>query len=125
MKKSAYLLILLLVFITGFTNCNQTKERVCGLIAATYAGPAVDMTITFTARQTGDGVIEVLTYTTSSGVVTVHNPALPWTATAESKAGTEVSITASGKVKSGSLTIAYDGSSGGNEIHGSDYCSQE
>jgi len=105
--------------------CNQKKEKTCSLIAVSLEGPSVTMTITFKAVQTGDGVIETLTYTTSSGVVTVHNPGLPWAVTAEALARTPISIVASGTVKSGSLKISYEGSSGGNEIQGSDYCSQE
>lgn len=108
-----------------YSSCNSLKELTCALLASTATGPAVDMTITFKAEQTGDGVITSLTYTTSSGVVTISNPKLPWTATAPALANTEVRIIATGNVKKGSLRISYEGTSGGNEIKGNDFCSQE
>lgn len=124
--KTAFLpVVLLCMMFVLFPSCNQKKERTCSLIAASIEGPLEPMTITFKATQTGDGKIESLTYKTSSGIVTVPNPGLPWTITADALANTEVSIIAVGTVKTGSLTISYEGKSTGNEISGSDFCSQE
>lgn len=82
MKKTTILFACLVLMAGIFTSCSSKKERTCNLFAASAGGPQENMTITFTAEQTGDGTISWVTYTTSSGVVTVQNPQLPWTITA-------------------------------------------
>jgi len=123
--KKAYITSVLVILLSGifFTGCK--KERTCDLNATNSAGPGVDMTITYKAEQSGDGEISSLTYLTGSGAVTVTNPSLPWTISVEALATQVVGITATGTTKKGSLTISYEGMSGGNVIYGSDFCNQE
>lgn len=122
MKKTSFV-ILLATMLIGLSSCKKEKEITCNLSKSDQA--PVDMTITFKATRTGDGVITSLTYQTSEKTETIPNPILPWTINAEAAGSTTVTISATGTVKNGSLKIEYHGISGGDEIEGSDYCSQE
>ncbi len=121
MKKFTVLAVFLSFIMIGFTSCKKGTTITCNLAKADKA--PVDMTITFKAIGTGDGTISSLTYKTSTKEETISNPALPWSITADAAAGTNISITATGTTKDGSVTISYEGKSGGSEISGSDFCS--
>ncbi len=121
MRKYAMLFIVLSMVLLVFESCKKDEEITCNLDAHKDQLPE-DMTITFTASKTGDGVINSLSYKTSEGDSTITNPSLPWTQKVDdAKEGTSVSITAQGTVKDGSLTVAFSGE-GGDEL-GSDGCS--
>ena len=121
MKKYALLFIVLSVVLVIFESCKKDEEITCNLDAPGQV--TEDMTISFTASKTGDGVINTLTYKTSEGEQTITNPSLPWTLNVDADGGTSISITAQGTVKDGSLTVAFSGESQGSTIEGSDFCS--
>jgi len=119
MRKYAMLFIVLSMVLLVFESCK--KDETCNLDAHKDQLPE-DMTITFTASKTGDGVINSLSYKTSEGDSTITNPSLPWTQKVDdAKGGTSVSITAQGTVKDGSLKVAFSGEGG--DDSGSDCCS--
>ena len=113
------LFIVLSMVLLVFESCK--KDETCNLDAHKDQLPE-DMTITFTASKTGEGVINSLSYKTSEGDSTITNPSLPWTQKVDdAKGGTSVSITAQGTVKDGSLKVAFSGEGG--DDSGSDCCS--
>lgn len=118
--SSLFMLIIAFVAIS-FSSCKKDSEITCNLNAGDKA--TAEMTITFTATQTGDGVISSLTYKTSEKEETVTNPTLPWTIEADAADATDFSIVADGTVKDGSITVTYKGLGMGSEMEGSDYCS--
>jgi hypothetical protein len=124
MKKYLIHLMLFSVVIIGLPGCKKTSEITCNLATAT-SQPPVEMNITYTATQSGDGTISLLSYMTIAGTVTVQNPSLPWSITVPALTSTNVSISASGTTKNGSLKIGYEGISGGATISGSDFCEQQ
>jgi hypothetical protein len=124
MKKILIFSVFIIAMFVSFSGCKKTSEITCNL-SASATQPPVEMNVVYKALQTGDGTISSLSYTTISGTVTVQNPSLPWTITVPVLTTTNVSISASGTTKNGSLTITYDGTSGGATIHGSDFCEQQ
>lgn len=121
MRKYALLFIVLSFVLVIFESCKKDEEITCNLDAPGQVTD--DMTITFSATKTGDGVINTLTYKTSEGEVTIDNPSLPWTLNVDADGGANISITAQGTVKDGSLTVAFSGESQGSTIEGNDFCS--
>jgi hypothetical protein len=119
--NSFRILLILGLFMFTLTNCNKESEITCNLNASAPA-EGVDIEITYKAIATGDGTITSLTYTSSTGNITVTNPELSWTITTLVPANTPISIVATGTVKNGSLEVTYSGN-GGN-IMGIDNCSQ-
>jgi hypothetical protein len=115
-----YLSLTLIVLI----SCKKTKDITCDL-STSASQPPVEMNVLYTASQTGDGTISSLTYATISGPVTVQNPALPWTVTVPVLTSTNVTMSATGTTRNGSLTITYDGFNGGVSIHGTNSCEQQ
>lgn len=117
--------LLAVVFLTfiviNYTACKKDTEITCNLSKTTSA--PTDMDITFKAVNTGDGAISTLTYTVGATTKTIANPSLPWTVSVSALDGDGITILANGTTKDGSLTISYEGKSGGQEIQGSDYCS--
>jgi len=124
MKKRLVHIILLSVAVIGLLGCKKTQEITCNLSTAS-SKPPVEMTITYTATQTGDGAMSSLSYVTISGTVTVQNPSLPWTVTVPALTSTDVAISATGTTKNGSIKISYEGIGSGAIISGSDYCEQQ
>ncbi len=124
MKKPFSILLGFSLLILVLFSCKKDKESTCSLATAVNR-PAVGMNVTYVATATGDGVISTLSYVDGSGVVTVDNPALPWTATVSVPANADVRITATGTVTNGSLKVEYAGGAGGVTIAGSDMCSHE
>ncbi len=124
MKKRLVYIVLLSVAVIGLIGCKKTKEITCNLSTAA-SKPPVEMTIIYTATQTGDGTLSSLSYATISGIVTVQNPSLPWTVTVPVLTSTDVAISATGTTKDGSLKISYDGVGSGGTISGSDFCEQQ
>lgn len=124
MKKYLIHLMLFSVVTVGLLGCKKTSEITCNLSTAS-SQPPVEMNITYTATQTGDGTISSLTYMTIAGTITVQNPSLPWSITVPAMTSTNVSISATGTTKNGSLKINYEGNSGGATISGSDFCEQQ
>ena len=111
------------LFLLTFTTCKKDSDLTCNL-NATAPAQGVAIEITYEATATGDGAITSLTYASSTGIITVANPALPWTITTLVPSDASISIVATGKVKNGSLKVSYLGSSGGLDISGNDLCSQ-
>jgi hypothetical protein len=107
--------------VISFSSCKKDKEITCNLNTGDQAD--VEMTITFSATKTGDGVISSLTYKTSEKEETISNPILPWTIDVDAAEASDFSIVAEGTVKDGSITVAYHGLGLGSEMEGSDYCS--
>ena len=124
MKKMSFLLLALIPMMFLPVSCKKDKEVTCTLVTAATQ-PPVDMNVTYKATQTGDGTISTLSYVNTTGTITISNPQLPWEFTVAVTTSTNVSISASGTVKNGSLNISYNGTSGGATIAGSDFCSQE
>jgi hypothetical protein len=124
MKKYLIHLILFSALTIGLIGCKKTSEITCNLSTAS-SQPPVEMNITYTATQTGDGTISSLSYMTIAGTLTVQNPTLPWSVTVPALTSTNVSISATGTTKNGSLRISYEGVSGGATISGSDFCEQQ
>ena len=83
----------------------------------------MEMQLTSSASQTGDGDISTLTYKTGDEEVVVTNPDLPWEMIVEVAAETDFSFSASATTKNGSLTISYSGQGVWAKILGSDFCS--
>lgn len=121
LRPLAFSLMFIILLIGG---CKKTSEITCNLNTSATQ-PPVAMNVVYAASQTGDGSISTLSYTTTTGTVTVQNPSLPWTVTVAVLTTTNVSISATGTTKNGSLTITYDGTAGGATIHGKDYCEQQ
>ena len=121
MKKISILAILLASVIISFSTCKKDEEITCDL-SKTGTAP-VDMIIQFKAVGTGDGTISTLSYKVGSTSKIVSNPSLPWTVSVSALSGDDISITASGTTKDGSLTVSYQGQASGNEIEGFDDCS--
>jgi len=125
MKKNLIFSLFLTTLILVMAACHKEEERTCNLTAGPDQ-PFQTMTVVYSAVQTGDGAISSLTYYTSATeTVTVTNPQLPWSVTVTVEPGTNVMISATGKVKNGSLTVSYEGSASGEYISGMDLCSQE
>jgi hypothetical protein len=124
MKKYLNHLMLISIVIIGLLGCKKTSEITCNLSTAS-SQPPVEMNITYTATQTGDGAISSLSYMTIAGTMTVQNPTLPWSVTVPVLTSTNVSVSATGTTKNGSLKISYEGNSGGATISGSDFCEQQ
>jgi len=120
MRQYSSLILILTFILIGFGSCKKDTEITCNLNVADQA--PINMTISFSATQTGDGTISTLTYKTSAGEETITNPSLPWTIDVTADEGTDISITAQGKVKDGSLTVSYLGESQGSVVEGSDFC---
>lgn len=124
MKKYLIHIMLFSVVIIGLLGCKKTNEITCNL-STTSSQPPVEMNITYSATQTGDGTISSLSYMTIAGTMTVQNPTLPWSVTVPALTSTNVSISATGTTKNGSLKISFEGISGGATISGSDFCEQQ
>lgn len=124
MKKRLVHIVFLTVAVIALIGCKKTKEITCSLSTAA-SKPPVEMIITYTATQTGDGALSSLSYATISGTVTVQNPSLPWTITVSALTSTDVAISATGTTKDGSLKISYEGVGSGATISGSDFCEQQ
>ncbi len=126
MKKQITLVLIVIFISIAFNNCkkNDSKDPLnCSLSKQTSVSE--DITITFSATQTGDGVMELLTYKVGSNENTVDNPTLPWQIDIEVSAGTEISIEAKGKTTNGSLKVMMKGSNSTTTIEASDYCEQQ
>jgi len=126
MKKQITLVLVALFISLAFNSCNKNDSKnplTCNLSKQTQVSE--DMTITFSATQTGDGIIESLTYKVGSNENTVDNPTLPWQVDVEVSAGTEISIEANGKTTNGSLKVMMKGSTATSTIEASDYCEQQ
>ena len=123
MKKVLLPALLLGMISILLFSCKKDKEVTCNLSKADIA--PVDMMIVFTAAQTGDGVIKTLIYQAGQTIDTIQDPTLPWTMTLNANEGDNVVISATGTVKTGTIAIAFDGVSGGNEIKATDSCSQD
>jgi len=121
MKNYSVLILMLSFVIIGFGSCEKDIEITCNLDAPGQV--TEDMTITFSASKTGDGVINTLTYKTSQGEVTLTNPTLPWTINVDTEEGSSISISAQGTVKDGSLTVAFHGETQSSTVEGNDFCS--
>jgi hypothetical protein len=115
-------LALVLIALALFSCKKETKETVTCSLAANPDTITVAMTVVYTATRTGDGTMSSLSYATSSGMVTVNNPVLPWTITVQVPANTKITMTASGTVTNGSLGIDYLGNGDGHTTHASDNC---
>jgi hypothetical protein len=116
MKKNLIFSLFLTTLILVMAACHKEEERTCNLTAGPDQ-PFQTMTVVYSAVQTGDGTISSLTYYT--------NPQLPWSVTVTVDPGTNVMISATGKVKNGSLNVSYEGTASGEYISGNDLCSQE
>jgi|GEM_PF-824333 len=126
MKNILTIILTAAVLIITFNACNKNNSndpKTCNLSKQTSVSE--DMTITFSATQTGDGIIESLTYKVGSNENTVDNPTLPWQVDVEISAGTEISIEANGKTTNGSLKVMMKGSTATSTIEASDYCEQQ
>ncbi len=123
MKKTFFLIVIITIITFGFNSCKKDKEVTCNLNKADVA--PVDMTVLFTAAQTGDGVITSIIYQVGQTIDTIQNPVLPWTLTKIAATNDNVVISATGKVTTGTIAIGFDGINGGNEIKATDSCSQD
>lgn len=124
MRTSSLFMLVIAFVAISFSSCKKDSEITCNLNAGDKA--TNEMTITFTATKTGDGVISSLTYKTSEKEETITNPTLPWTIVVDATEGTDFSIVADGTVKDGSITVAYSGvelENPDNKMEGSDFCS--
>ncbi|MCK9421544.1 MAG: hypothetical protein M0Q38_03000 [Bacteroidales bacterium] len=124
MKKLLLSCVFLSIVLFSLPGCKKDKEITCNL-SASVNQPPVEMNVKYSATQTGDGAIVSLSYVTITGTVTIENPQLPWTITVPVLTSTNVTMTATGNVKNGSLKISYQGINGGSTISGSDYCEQQ
>jgi hypothetical protein len=124
MKKNETFIMLLCLLFLSISGCKKGSEITCNLSTAANQ-PPVDMSVVYTATQTGDGTISSLSYETITGTVTVPNPTLPWTVVVNVLSTTAVKISASGTTKNGSLKISYSGETSTSKISGSDYCEQQ
>ncbi len=124
MKKTLPLLAILVIILCCYTSCKKDDDstKTCNL-STSVSAPAA-MQIVYTASHTGDGSISTLTYTDRDGSKTISNPSLPWTQSITATEGMNVSISATGTVSDGSLTVALGGSGGGHTITQSDFCSR-
>jgi len=123
MKKLSALAILMAFIMIGFMSCSKDSSSSSPTTWNLDAGShqvSNDMTITFSAAQTGDGVISSITYTVGPSSQTVTNPTLPWSVDVSAKAGNNVSMTAIGTTTNGSVTITYGGSGGGETVYKED-----
>lgn len=118
--NSALMVFLLALAIAGCKK--ETKETITCNLQATPDSTIVGMNVVYRATQTGDGTMSSLSYATSSGMVTVNNPSLPWTLTIQVPSNTKITMTATGTVTNGSLDIDYAGSGDGHTTHASDNC---
>jgi hypothetical protein len=125
MKKISSLVLLMSFIMIGFTSCskNDGGGATTSSLNANAQTVSSAMSIEFTAVQTGDGTITTLTYTVGSVTQTVTNPTLPWSISVDATAGNNISMTATAITTNGSVNIAFDGSNGGETVHGSDSCS--
>lgn len=119
-RNSVLMIILIALAMAGCKK--ETKETVTCSLLANPDTVSVGMTVVYSATRTGDGTMSSLSYATSSGMVTIPNPALPWTITIQVPANTKITMTASGTVTNGSLDIDYKGTGDGHNTHASDNC---
>ena len=119
--KKFIVLAIFISFTLGFAACKKNTSTTCNLDKTDTVPAAMD--ILFKATKKGDGSISTLNYKVGSLEKTISNPSLPWSAEVPALSGDAISITATGTTSNGSLTISYDGKSGGYEIQGSDDCS--
>ncbi len=119
MFLTAFLSILIIGF---FTSCKKDNTEITCQLSKSDNAPS-DMPIIFKAFNTGDGAISTLTYQVGTAIETVTSPVLPWSVEVDALAGDNISITATGTTKDGSLTISYEGKNDTDEIMGEDYCS--
>ncbi|PLX01576.1 MAG: hypothetical protein C0595_14190 [Marinilabiliales bacterium] len=125
-KKQIPFFIFTVVILFAFSNCkknNTSDPLTCNLSKQTQL--VENMTITFSATQTGDGEIKTLTYKVGSDENKIDNPTLPWEIDVEVSAGSFISIEAVGTTKNGSLEVSMKGSNGSTTIEASDYCEQQ
>lgn len=124
MKKNSILVLFLSFIMIGFTSCSKKdNSATTSSLDAGTEQTITDITIHFTASQTGDGAISTLTYTVGSASQTVTNPTLPWSVSVDANAGDNISMTATAITTNGSVKIEYDGSNATETIHGEDSCS--
>ena len=122
-SKNVTIIVLFFIILASLSCKKKDEEITCSLNAPSNT-TTESMSVQYKASRTGDGTISQIVYQTNDGEKTVLNPSLPWQVTLDIDPDIEVSISASGKVTNGSLTIAYDGTGASSEIEGSDYCSQ-
>ena len=123
MKSIRNSVLLFILFALAVAGCKkETKETVTCSLLANPDTITVGMTVVYTATATGDGTMSALSYATSSGMVTVNNPTLPWTLTILVPSNTKITMTATGTVTNGSLDIDYKGTGEGHTTHASDNC---
>jgi len=122
MKTIRNSVLMFFLLALAFSACKKEKEQITCNLMATPDSTRASMTVVYTATQTGDGTISSLSYATSSGMVTVNSPSLPWTLTVQAPPNTKITMTATGTVTNGSITIDYLGTGGGYTIHASDNC---
>ena len=122
-SKNGSIVVLFFILLASLSCKKSAEEITCNLNAPSNT-TTESMSVQYKASRTGDGTISQIIYQTNDGEKTVLNPSLPWQVTEDIDPDIEVSISASGKVTNGSLTIAYDGTGASSEIEGSDYCSQ-
>ncbi len=80
-----------------------------------------NLSITYKAEGTGDGKMTQLKYLDDKGVQqTVSSPSLPWTKTFSMAADSSVSMSATGTLSKGSLTITVNGTAQGTTFNLSD-----
>ena len=123
-KKNAGIVILFFILLLSF-SCKKSDEEISCNLNAPSNTTTESMSVQYKASKTGDGTISQIVYQTNDGEKTILNPSFPWQETVDIDPDIEVSISASGKVTNGSLTIAYDGTGASSNIEGSDYCSQD
>lgn len=126
MKKQITLVLIVIFISIAFNNCkkNDSKDPLtCNLSKQTQVSE--DMTITFSATQTGDGEMKSLTYKVGSDEIKIDNPTLPWEVVVDVSAGSAISIEASGTTTNGSLKVMMKGSNSTTTIEASDYCEQQ
>ena len=122
-SKNGSIVVLFFILLASLSCKKSAEEITCNLNAPSNT-TTESMSVQYKASRTGDGTISQIIYQTNDGEKTVLNPSMPWLVTVDIDPDIEVSISASGKVTNGSLTIAYDGTGASSEIEGSDYCSQ-
>lgn len=127
MKKQIPLLVLIVVIVFTFSNCkksnNSSDPITCNLSKQTQVSE--DMTVSFSAIQTGDGLVKTLTYKIGTAENVVTNPSLPWELSVAISANSQISIKAEGTTTNGSVEVAMKGSGVTSTIYASDYCSHQ
>ena len=107
-SKNGSIVVLFFILLASLSCKKSAEEITCNLNAPSNT-TTESMSVQYKASRTGDGTISQIIYQTNDGEKTVLNPSMPWLVTVDIDPDIEVSISASGKVTNGSLTIAYDG----------------